>query len=133
MKKCDYCAKEITYFEQYCSDECQRRANKYYETSEKYGKLFSVINVICVFGIPVGLFLFPFSKSVGTVLASVCCVVLGIMLLFLPFPTEGMISKLKLQKSMKITRIIGASVIALGFLIIGFYFFFSSVHVTKCT
>ena len=126
MKKCDYCAKEITYFEQYCSDECQRRANKYYETSEKYGKLFSVINVICVFGIPVGLFLFPFSKSVGTVLASVCCVVLGIMLLFLPFATEGMISKLKLQKSMKITRIIGASVIALGFLIIGFYFFFFS-------
>lgn len=126
MKKCDYCAKEITYFEQYCSDECQRRANKYYETSEKYGKLFSVINVICVFGIPVGLFLFPFSKSVGTVLASVCCVVLGIMLLFLPFPTEGMISKLKLQKSMKITRIIGASVITLGFLIIGFYFFFFS-------
>ena len=126
MKKCDYCAKEITYFEQYCSDECQRRANKYYETSEKYGKLFYVINVICVFGIPVGLFLFPFSKSVGTVLASVCCVVLGIMLLFLPFPTEGMISKLKLQKSMKITRIIGASVIALGFLIIGFYFFFFS-------
>ena len=126
MKKCDYCAKEITYFEQYCSDECQTRANKYYETSEKYGKLFSVINVICVFGIPVGLFLFPFSKSVGTVLASVCCVVLGIMLLFLPFPTEGMISKLKLQKSMKITRIIGASVIALGFLIIGFYFFFFS-------
>ena len=126
MKKCDYCAKEITYFEQYCSDECQRRANKYYETSEKYGKLFSVINVICVFGIPVGLFLFPFSKSVGTVLASVCCVVLGIMLLFLPFPTECMISKLKLQKSMKITRIIGASVIALGFLIIGFYFFFFS-------
>ena len=126
MKKCDYCAKEITYFEQYCSDECQRRANKYYETSEKYGKLFSVINVICVFGIPVGLFLFPFSKSVGTVLASVCCVVLGIMLLFLPFPTEGMISKLKLQKSMKITRIIGASVLALGFLIIGFYFFFFS-------
>ena len=126
MKKCDYCAKEITYFEQYCSDECQRRANKYYETSEKYGKLFSVINVICVFGIPVGLFLFPFSKSVGTVLASVCCVVLGIMLLFLPFPTEGMISKLKLQKSMKITRIIGASVIALGFLIIGFDVFFFS-------
>lgn len=126
MKKCDYCAKEITYFEQYCSDECQRRANKYYETSEKYGKLFSVINLICVFGIPVGLFLFPFSKTVGTVLASVCCVVLGIMLLFLPFPTEGMISKLKLQKSMKITRIIGASVILLGFLIIGFYFFFFS-------
>ncbi len=126
MKKCDYCAKEITYFEQYCSDECQRKANKYYETGEKYGKLFSVINVICVFGIPVGLFLFPFSKTVGTVIASVCCVALGIMLLFLPFPTEGMISRFKLQKSMKITRIIGASVIALGFLIIGFYFFFFS-------
>ena len=49
MKKCDYCAKEISYFEQYCSEECHGNANKYYETTEKYGKLFSIINMICVF------------------------------------------------------------------------------------
>ena len=47
LKKCDYCAKEISYFEQYCSEECHGNANKYYETTEKYGKLFSIINMIC--------------------------------------------------------------------------------------
>ncbi len=124
MKKCDYCAKEISYFDQYCSDDCHIRANKYYETEEKFGKIFSVINAICVFGIPVGIFLFSFAKLVGALIAAGSCVILGIMLILLPFPTEGMISKFKLKKAMKITRIVGIVVIGLGFLIIGFLFFF---------
>lgn len=124
MKKCVYCAKEITYFEQYCCDECQAKTNKYYETEEKFGKLFSVINVICVFGIPIGMFLFSFAKLLGAMIAACCCVVLGVMLLFLPFPTEGMIIKHKLKKAMKITRIIGMAVIGFGFVIVGFLFFF---------
>lgn len=124
MKKCDYCAKEISYFDQYCSDDCHIRANKYYETEEKFGKIFSVINAICVFGIPVGIFLFSFAKLVGALIAAGSCVILGIMLILLPFPTEGMISKFKLKKAMKITRILGIVVIGLGFLIIGFLFFF---------
>ena len=124
MKKCDYCAKEISYFDQYCSDDCHIKANKYYETEEKFGKIFSVINAICVFGIPVGIFLFSFAKLVGALIAAGSCVILGIMLILLPFPTEGMISKFKLKKAMKITRIVGIVVIGLGFLIIGFLFFF---------
>ncbi|MDO4830758.1 MAG: hypothetical protein Q4A46_04710 [Clostridia bacterium] len=124
MKKCDYCAKEISYFDQYCSDDCHIRANKYYETEEKFGKIFSVINAICVFGIPVGIFLFSFAKLVGALIAAGSCVILGIMLILLPFPTEGIISKFKLKKAMKITRIVGIVVIGLGFLIIGFLFFF---------
>lgn len=124
MKKCDYCAKEISYFDQYCSNDCHIRANKYYETEEKFGKIFSVINAICVFGIPVGIFLFSFAKLVGALIAAGSCVILGIMLILLPFPTEGMISKFKLKKAMKITRIVGIVVIGLGFLIIGFLFFF---------
>lgn len=124
MKKCDYCAKEISYFDQYCSDDCHIRANKYYEAEEKFGKIFSVINAICVFGIPVGIFLFSFAKLVGALIAAGSCVILGIMLILLPFPTEGMISKFKLKKAMKITRIVGIVVIGLGFLIIGFLFFF---------
>ncbi|MBQ1506878.1 MAG: hypothetical protein IIZ36_00445, partial [Ruminococcus sp.] len=84
MKKCDYCAKEISYFDQYCSEDCQENTNRYYETLDKFGKLFSVVNVICIFGIPIGLFLFSFSKTVGAAIASICCMILGILLLLLP-------------------------------------------------
>ena len=107
LKKCDYCAKEISYFEQYCSEECHGNANKYYETTEKYGKLFSIINMICFFGITVA-----------------SCDILGIMLILLPFPTENMISKYKLKKATKITRIIGLAVIGLGFIFLIFMLFF---------
>lgn len=119
MKKCDFCAKEISYFDQYCSDECHAKANKYYEISDKFGQLFSIVNGICVFGIPVGLFLLPFSKNCGMVVALLSSFILGIMLILLPFPTDNMISKFKLQKAIKITRIIGVCVIVLGFLIAG--------------
>lgn len=68
MKKCDYCAKEISYFEQYCSEECHSNANKYYETTEKYGKLFSIINMICFFGITIGIFLFAFLRTAGMII-----------------------------------------------------------------
>lgn len=118
MKKCDFCAKEISYFDQYCSDECHAKTNKYYETSDKFGSFFSIVNGICVFGIPVGLFLLPFAEDVGMVVALISCLILGIMLILLPFPTDNMISKFKLQKAMKITRIIGMCVIALGFAIV---------------
>ena len=119
MKKCEYCAKEISYYDQYCSDECQIKANRYYELSDKFAKIFLVINVIGVFGIPVGLFLMSISKYVGAVVASGSCVVLGIMLICLPFPTESMIKKYKIKKAMTITRIVGIAVVALGCAIAG--------------
>lgn len=55
MKKCEFCGKQISYFDQYCDDECHIKANKFYEKGERFGKLFAVINMICVFGIPIGL------------------------------------------------------------------------------
>lgn len=125
LKKCEFCAKEITYFEQYCSDDCHANANRFYENCEKHGKLFSIINSICIFGIPVGVFLFPFAKTIGTIIAALSCFILGIMIIFLPFPTDGMISKYKIQKAVKLTRIFGLLVIALGVLICGFLLFFS--------
>ena len=126
MKKCDYCAKEISYFDQYCSEDCQENTNRYYETLDKFGKLFSVVNVICIFGIPIGLFLFSFSKTVGAAIASICCMILGILLLLLPFPTESMIRKFKLKKARNLTRIVGLAVIAMGFVIIGFRMLFTA-------
>lgn len=124
MKKCDYCAKEISYFDQYCDEKCHANANKYYETSEKFQKVFSIVNGLCVFGIPIGIFLLPFLKVPGVIIACASCIILGIMLIILPFPTENMISKHKIQKAIKITRIIGACVIGLGALIVLFVIFF---------
>ncbi len=122
MKKCDYCAKEITYFEQYCCEECERKTLQYHLRNERFSKLFYVINTICVFGIPVGLFIASFSSAVGIPIAAGSCLVLGLMLILLPFPTESMIRKHKLQKAIKISRIFGGCVIGLGVLIVGLVF-----------
>ncbi|MEE1218985.1 MAG: hypothetical protein U0L20_03580 [Ruminococcus sp.] len=123
MKKCDYCAKEISYFEQYCDENCQANANKYYEKCQRFEGLFSIVNTICVFGIPVGIFLFPFLGTIGAVVASASCIILGILILFLPFPTEGTISKHKIQKAIKLTRIFGGILIAFGILMFIFMVF----------
>ena len=126
MKQCEYCGKEISYHELYCSDDCQikanrfyERRNRFYERSEKFSKPFTVVNTACVFGIPVGLFLMSFLKLLGTVVASGSCIVLGLMLLIFPLPTEGMIKKYKIIKAVKIVRILGIAVIALGLFIAG--------------
>lgn len=121
MKKCDYCAKEITYFDQYCCDECERLTIEFHERAEKYSRLFTIVNTICVFGIPAGLFLLSFSR-VGAFISAISCIVLGIMLMVLPMPTEGMIRKHKLQKAIKINRIFGIAVMALSVLIMGLSF-----------
>lgn len=122
MKKCDYCAKEISYYDQYCCEECERLTVQFHRRTERFSKIFLIINTICVFGIPVGLFLASFSTAVGIPIATLSCVVLGLMLIILPFPTEGMIKKHKLKKAIKISRIFGGVVIALGALIVGLIF-----------
>ena len=122
MKKCDYCAKEISYFDQFCCEECQRRTIAFHRRAERFSKLFTVVNTICVFGIPVGLFLASFVPPAGVTIATLSCTGLGLMLILLPFPTEGMIRKHKLQKAIKMSRIFGGIVIGLGVLIVGLLF-----------
>ena len=100
MKKCDYCAKEITYFEQYCCEECERKTVRYHLFNERFSKLFLIVNTICVFGIPVGLAVTPIFTSMA--------------MMILPFPTEGMIRKHKLKKAINISRIFGGAVMLLG-------------------
>lgn len=124
MKKCEYCAKEITYFEQYCDTDCHAKANRFYELRERFEKVFSIVNGFCVFGIPVGLFLFSFTRTAGMVITVASCLILGIMLIALPFPTENMISKHKIKKAMQITRYIGMAVVALGIAAFIFMCFF---------
>ena len=119
MKKCDYCAKEISYDDMYCCDECEKLTKQYYERSDRFAKPFSMINVVCLFGVMAGLFLFPMAKPFGAGLSIVCCAALGILLLLLPFPTESMIKKFKIQKAIRITRYVGLEMMFLGALIAG--------------
>ncbi|MCH5303713.1 MAG: hypothetical protein J1E41_02520 [Ruminococcus sp.] len=118
MKKCDYCGKEISYMEQYCDEDCHRNALKYYELQEKYSKVFSIINIICVFAIPVGLFIFSFRSDIGFTMMSFALAILGLTIMLLPFPVENMISSMKIKKAMKVTRIIGAVLLLLGIILI---------------
>ena len=121
MKKCEYCAKEISYHEMYCCDECQDQANKFYEMREKFQKPFSVINGIFVIAIGICIFLYSFLRDVGAIGASVSLIILGVMYFFLPFPPEIMIHKYKLKKSVKITKIIAAVIFALGIIVLILY------------
>ncbi|MGN1051666.1 MAG: DUF2116 family Zn-ribbon domain-containing protein, partial [Acutalibacteraceae bacterium] len=65
MKKCEYCAKEISYHQMYCDDDCQLNANKFYEKRENFSRIFTILNTIFVFAIPIGIFLFPIIGFAG--------------------------------------------------------------------
>lgn len=125
MKKCEYCGKEISYHEQYCSDDCHICANNYYERSQKFTKLFYAVSMACVIGIPVGLFLFSFLKLMGVLIASISAEALGFLLILIPIPTEGMIKKHKIKAAVRRTRIFGIFVLALGVLIFGLLLVFA--------
>ena len=114
MKKCDYCAKEISYYDQYCDEECERKALNFYSLREKYTKVFSILNVIGVFGIPVGLFLSAIDTAIGFSITAFSLMLVGITVFFLPFPVENMISSMKIKKAVFVTRMIGVGFFSLG-------------------
>ncbi|MBQ5398280.1 MAG: hypothetical protein IIU14_02460 [Ruminococcus sp.] len=124
MKKCDYCGKEITYFEQYCCDECQRKTLDFYDYQAKYSKFFGIVNAVCVMGIPIGLFMFSLVRPIGFTMMSFAVLFLGLMIVIFPFPVENMISSMKLKKAVDVTRIIGAVLLALGILLVILDFIF---------
>ncbi len=114
MKKCDYCAKEISYHEMYCDEDCQKNANSFYDLREKFSKIFAVINGICVIAIGICIFAFSFYREIGLYGAASALTILGVMYFFLPFPPDVMIQKYKIKKSIKICRIIAGVLFALG-------------------
>lgn len=114
MKQCEYCSKEISYHDMYCDEECQRKANAFYDLKEKFSKLFAVLNGICVLSIGIFIFAFSFFPEVGMFGAAAALLILGIMYFFLPFPPEIMTHKYKIEKSIKICRIIAIILFAIG-------------------
>lgn len=121
MKKCEYCAKEISYHEMYCCDDCQDSANAFYEMREKFQKAYGVINGVFVIAIGICIFLYSFLPDVGAIGAAAALLILGTMYFFLPFPPEVMIHKYKLKKAVKITKIIACVIFVLGAAVLALY------------
>ena len=114
MKKCEYCGKEISYFDMYCCDECQNKAGKFYDLRDNYGNVFTIFDAIFVFMIPIGIFLGTIVGALGDALIVIGFMGLGFMLNVLPFPTESMIRKHQILKSKKMCRIFGIVLIIIG-------------------
>lgn len=117
MKRCDYCAKEISYFDQYCDEECEKKALDFYALRERYTKVFSILNIIGVFGVPVGLFLSAIDSAIGFSITAFSLILVGTTIIFLPFPVENMISSMKIKKAVFVTRIIGGGFLLLGIIV----------------
>ena len=114
MKKCEYCAKEISYHEMYCSDECQNGANKFYDMRDRISKVIAIFNGICVMSIGLGLFIFSMFKDIGAYMVSIPMVILGILFLLFPVPADVMIQKMKIKKAVNVTRYIAGILLVLG-------------------
>lgn len=121
MKKCEYCAKEISYHEMYCCDECHTKANRFFELREKYQKVFSVINGVFVILIGISVFLYSMNRDLGAIGGASSLLILGVMYFFLPYPPDVMINKYKLKKSIFITKIIAGVVFLLGLIVLILY------------
>ena len=122
MKKCDYCGKQISYSEQYCSGECESNALKYYRLESKHKGIFGAINIICIVSIVFACFAgLIVSPKIGGAAVSACLAVLGITVIALPMATLNLIKKLKIKKAVLITRIFGAFLVALGILVLVIY------------
>ena len=63
-----------------------------------------------------GLFVFSMFKDIGAYMVSIPMVILGILFLLFPVPADVMIQKMKIEKSLKVTRIIAIVLLALGIL-----------------
>ena len=123
MKKCAYCAKDISYHEYFCSDECQIGANEYYDKREKFQKVFSVINGIFVLGIGVFIFAYSFLPPLGAIGTGVSLIILGVTDFLIPIPVEVMVEKFKLKKAIFLTRCIAGVLFALGVLALLLFIF----------
>lgn len=99
-----------------------KKANKFYDLRDKYGKLFAFLDAIFVFLIPIGIMAGSLFGAIGDSLIVIGFGGLGIMLLLLPFPTESMIRKHQIKKAILMCRIFALILILIA--IIGIFVMF---------
>lgn len=125
MKKCYYCAKEISYHDMYCSKECEEEYTAYFRKRTKLQKLLSSVNITGTFLIAIGIFLYALNNFVGALAVAVGCLSVGLITLFLPTPTDNFVEKFKLKKAVSIIRKFGIVliVVGIGALVLAFFKF----------
>ncbi len=117
MKRCDYCGKEVSLNDFYCSTECEKKAVKHYESVNQNSKKFSIINVLSFFGIAGSLIWTMFQANVGLyILSGVLLVVAGLFYKY-PFPTGNMTEKYKIEKSINIIKKIAIGIFVLAIIV----------------
>lgn len=114
MKQCNFCAKEISYHEMFCSNNCENAYNNYFAKRAKLQKLLSTVNILGTCLIGVGIFVVALQNFVGLLMMAVGGISVGLITLLLPTPTDNMVKKQKLQKAIKFVRIVGIIVLAFG-------------------
>lgn len=114
MKKCYYCAKDISYHEMYCSKECEELYTAYFAKRTKLQKLLSAINIVGTFLIAIGIFLYAINNLIGALTCAAGFLSVGIITLILPTPTENFNKKYQLKKAISIVRKFGIVLIVLG-------------------
>ena len=117
MKQCEYCAKEISYHEMYCSVDCESKSKAFYEKRERFSKPFSVINGIFVLAIGISIFGYSFLPEFGVWGVVSSLTILSVLYFFLPFPPDVMINKIKLKKSVRFCRILSAVLLTLAIIV----------------
>ncbi len=126
MKQCDYCAKEIDYSRQYCCDDCEKKAQIFFNKGKRSEKIVSVVNIIAFFGIIVGgLCGVIFNAKDGFIVCAAMLLLLGILYLIFPFAPENIIHKYKIKCSIFMIRtfatamiVISAILFIVGFLVV---------------
>ena len=107
--KCLYCNKDTQ--KDYCSQECQQKAEQYYQKQRKGMPVFAVVALIAV-GVAL-LWNHPYRTTISLIL-------LGLDFIVFPFTKASTIRRSGIQKSITIARIIGGIALLSG--IISYFF-----------
>lgn len=108
MKKCKYCGKEISSSFEFCCNKCENDYTKNIEKAEGKIKYF-IIGIIIGF-----LVMFYGVLSNSDFIIGAGIIVMGIVVVVLPFATPETVALLGYQKSKFVGRILGILLIAVG-------------------
>ena len=115
MKRCDYCGQEITYDLQYCCEQCNDNALKYYKNEKRFRNIFGFINAVSIISVMIACFIaLLFSVKIALITAGTVLIILGLAVFIFPMPTLNQIKKQKIKKALLSTKIIGIILAVLG-------------------
>ena len=115
MKKCKYCNKK-NIEDDFCSDDCKNKGERYFNYWKKYKYFFGLIIAISIFVIIMQVALYPEYIIVSKILT----LVLG--LTFFIFPFGNTIDSIGIKNTVYIVRTISTILIILGIVSIVFDF-----------